>query len=367
MRIDQVVPGLVVHDAISNHVRQVRGALREAGYDSDIWAQWIAPELADEGRPYRQCPDGNAERVLVYHASTHSPMAGWLVERALAGERVVTNYHNVTPPVYFARWLPEATAGMVAAREELRFLAPHARLGIGVSGFNSEELVRTGYRRVVTAPLLVDLEAYHATPDRRTIGRLRREQEAGTRWLFVGRIAPNKCQHDVIAAFALYRRLYDPRARLSLVGGATAPRYLAALHRLAADLDLGGSVEMVDSVSDEVLLSYFATADAFVCLSEHEGFCVPVLEAMELGLPVIAYAAAALPETVADGGLVLGDKDPLVVATAVGELIGDPDRRQAVIDAGRRRAADFSLARTSARMVSVLAAEAGPATATELL
>ena len=118
---------------------------------------------------------------------------------------------------------------------------------------------------------------------RANFNRLRRRRDSGgPQWLFVGRVAPNKCQHDVVAAFALYRRLFEPSARLTLVGGATSVRYLRALQQLVADLGLGESVEVLDNVEFRDLLAYFATADVFVCLSEHEGFCVPVLEAMVL-------------------------------------------------------------------------------------
>ena len=121
----------------------------------------------------------------------------------------------------------------------MRDLAPHTELAIAASEYSETELIDAGYLRTAVSPLLVDLAAYDAAPDSRTVSRLRRRSSAGgVDWLFVGRIAPNKCQHDVIAAFAVYRRLFDPQARLSLIGGASSYRYLRALHRLAQDLEV---------------------------------------------------------------------------------------------------------------------------------
>jgi glycosyltransferase involved in cell wall biosynthesis len=234
-------------------------------------------------------------------------------------------------------------------------LAPVVPLALADSQFNEKELVAAGYARTATAHLLVDLDDYHRRPDGKTLDRLRRQKEdGGARWLFVGRIAPNKCQHDIIGAFAAYRRLFDPLARLTLVGSATAVRYLRALQQLSASLELGDSVTIADSVGFRELLAQFATADVFVCMSEHEGFCVPVLEAMELGVPVVAYDAAAVPETLGGSGVVLGDKDPWVVASAVYDLLGDAGRRDGLVASARSRAQEFSLPVTSAHFLDAI-------------
>jgi len=170
----------------------------------------------------------------------------------------------------------------------------------------------------------------------------------------VGRIAPNKCQHDIVAAFAVYRKLFDPCATLTLVGGATSPRYLRALEELASELDVAEALELRDTISFPQLLAYFHAADVFVCLSEHEGFCVPILEAMELGIPVVAFSAAAVTDTVADAGILLDNKDPLIVACTVDDLLTAGAARDALIEAGRSRAATFSLDLTSKHFVDTV-------------
>lgn len=143
---------------------------------------------------------------------------------------------------------------------------------------------------------------------------------------------------------------------LTLIGGATSPRYLRALHQLAEELGLGDSLECRDATPFSQLLAYFHSSDVFVCLSEHEGFCVPILEAMELGLPVVAYRAAAVTDTVAAAGLLLDDKDPLAVACAVDDLLTDDPRRAAFVAAGRVRAAGFALEHTSERFLDTVSA-----------
>ena len=356
MRVDQLLPVLGVHDAIGAHALQLRRALRSAGYGSDLYADVVSPELAGQVRPWLDGPGRvDDERIVLYHASTHAPLADWLLERGRRGQRIVVDYHNVTPPEYFRRWLPGAAREMAVAREEIGMLAPVAEAALADSAFNAGELVQLGYRSPAVASLLVDLDAYHAEPDRPTADRLERQRDrGGAAWLFVGRIAPNKCQHDVVAAFAVYRRLFDPRARLRLVGGVTAPAYLAAIERMVDRLDLEAAVEIVSGLSENELIAHYLGSDVMVCLSEHEGFCVPLLEAMELGLPIVAHPAAAVAETVGGAATLVADKDPLVVATSVRELLDDEQRRLAHVAAGRARARHFALPVTSAELLGQL-------------
>jgi glycosyltransferase involved in cell wall biosynthesis len=354
MRVDQYLPGFAPHDAIGNHTLQARRILREAGYESDIWAEHILGDLVTQASPYLHDTHRVGEgRILLFHSSTSSPMSAWLRDRAKAGEQVIGHYHNITPGRFFARWEPDISVAMESARSELAMLAPYTPFSFADSSFNEDELVALGYPSTAVCPILVDLDEYHQPPDRKLLDDLRRRRGAGgAQWLFVGRVAPNKCQHDVVGAFAVYRRVFDPRARLTLIGGATSPNYLRAVERLVGELELGDSVEILSGVPLPELLAHWATADVFVCLSEHEGFCVPVVEAMELGVPVVALAAAAVPETLGDAGVLLQSKDPLEVAAAVDQACRPGPARDRMVRAGRRRAATFSLANTSKRFLA---------------
>lgn len=354
MRIDQYLPGFAPHDAIGNHTLQTRRVLRQAGFKSDIWAEHILGNLGSEARPYLEDPRRpGEERVLLYQTSTSSAMASWLRDRANAGEPLIGHYHNITPSQYFARWEPHIATAMDEARQQLAMMAPHVSFSFADSGFNEAELVDIGYQQTVVCPLLVDLEEYHRAPDRSTADRLRRRRDrSGAQWLFVGRLAPNKCQHDVIGAFAVYRRVFDRAARLTLVGGGTSVQYMRALERLVHELELGDSVEILLGVNDSELLAYWSVADVFVCMSEHEGFCVPILEAMELGVPVVAYASTAVPETLGGTGVLLEDKDPLTVAMAVDEACRPGSFRDELVRAGKERAACFTLDKTSKQLLA---------------
>ncbi|HLH47656.1 MAG TPA: glycosyltransferase family 4 protein [Acidimicrobiales bacterium] len=356
MRVDQYLPSYWSHDAIGNHVRQVGRALRVSGIDSDIHAAAVDRRLEREVELWRPVPgERRPDRLILYHLSVDSDMSDWLVEEAKAGQRVLVYYHNITPAPFFEGWLPEVGGGLARARRQMAALAPFVELALAPSHHSLAELEEAGYRATAFCPILVDLDEYYEPADPAVLQDLRRRREGGgADWLFVGRLSPNKCQQDVIAAFAVYRRLFDRRARLTLVGGATVPAYREALVGQAEELEVAGAVTFRDGVTSRELLARYHSADVFVCLSEHEGFGVPLVEAMTVGLPIVAYAAAAVPETVGAAGVLLDDKDPVRVACAVAELLGDPARRRELAAAGQQRAEAFDLDRTSAQLIDLL-------------
>ncbi len=153
---------------------------------------------------------------------------------------------------------------------------------------------------------------------------------------------PHKAHHDVIKALACARRLFDPGARLHLVGRESCPPYAGALRRFASVLGLTDAVEFVGSISPGELAAYYESADVLVCCSDHEGFCAPLLEAMHHRLPVVAYGVAAVPETVLDAGIVLPSKSPVLVATAVERVLADPQLRATLVRAGLERTSAFT-------------------------
>ena len=354
--IHQFIPTFAPRDAIGTHTLHVQRILRGMGVASEIFAEGIVSgSRRGAAHPYRRYARrrSTGERTwLLYQLSTGSAVAEFVQSRP---EPKLVNYHNVTTAELFAPWEPHVAVECREGRRQLLELAPAVDLGIAVSGYNERELKAAGYRRTAVAPVLVDLDAGGVEPDAATAARLRRARDGGgADWLFVGRVAPHKCQHDVVRAFAAYRRLYDPAARLHLVGGAGSHAYVTMLDRYVGALGLGGAVSMPGSVPAEVLLAHFGAADVFVCLSEHEGFCVPVIEAMRLEVAVVAYAAAAVPETVAGAGVLLDDKDPVTVAAAVHRVVADGALRRRLVAAGARRAADFALDRSARRFSEVI-------------
>ncbi len=333
--------------AVGAHALQARRALREQGYESEIFAEHFHPAVAAEGRPYADYGHSVPARrgdVLIYQFAIGSVVADFLLTQR---RTLVVDHHNLTPERYFEVWEPPLVHGITWGRIQLRALAPVTALGLAVSEFNRAELEQAGYARTAVLPILFDPADLDAEVDRPRLEQLRGNKAAGgVDLLFVGRVSPNKCQHDLIKFLAAYRRLYDPKARLHLVGGSSSAAYRAALEAYVDHLDLAGAVFLHGPVSPGALAAHYRAADAFVCLSEHEGFCVPLLEAWHHRLPVVALAAAAVPETVGGAGVLLPAKEPARVAAAVHRVLSDEDLRRALVAAGTARLADFSLERT---------------------
>ena len=331
--VDLLVSELGHYDATSAHTLLLRDLL-----ESDGWSVRLVAErstLSDENAQLLSSWKGDANLTILQHG-IGSAMAEAVIKRR---HPVVVNYHNVTPAEFIEPWEPKEVSGLRWGRVQLHQLAPLAIRGIAVSEFNARELREAGFQDVVVAPVLWECP----------VGRELAASETAT-VLFVGRVAPNKCHEDLISAFAVLRGWW-PELRLVLVGGVSSGSYLAALEGLVDRLGLGDSVVFAGSLSAQELAGWYSGADVFLCLSEHEGFCVPLVEAMAWGVPVVAFGAAAVPETVGDAGVVLGVKDPVAVAVAVDRVLSDDGLREVLIGRGRERAArfDVSVAREAMR------------------
>lgn len=360
-RVDQVIPTIVVRDAVSNHTLEAQRVLRGLGFDSDIYAQNIGVELLGHVRPLSDLArdghhrDAGGGRFLLYQASIGSPTAD--VFAGCTGIKLL-NYHNMTPVAMIGWWEPHLASELELGRAQLAALAPITSLAIAVSAYNEAELKEAGYPRTAVSPFLGDFAA-PAAPDPSVSARLAAEDvsgggKGGTSWLFVAQIAPHKSHHDVIKALAFYRQAYDPHAKLRLIGRESSPRYTAALRQLVVELGLEEAVIFEGTVSEAAKTSHFRHADVFVSCSEHEGFCAPLIEAMHHDLPIVAYGAAAVPETVADGGIVLPSKEPSLVAAAVHRLQDDPELRRELAERARVRAGAFSIEQARARFAEAV-------------
>ncbi|MHB8682637.1 MAG: glycosyltransferase [Acidimicrobiales bacterium] len=354
--LHQLVPSVNPGDATTAHTLQVQEALRQAGYESEVFALAVPPSLEHRVRllPELTGPS-RAGGHLLYQYSTFSELGDWLFGRR---ERAILNYHNITPPRFFRPWNRAYALAMRAGELQLAQLARQGVSAVCVSSYNEADLRARGVSRTAVVPVLVDLAGFDVEPDPATTGMLTRRRHAdsavgaGPVWLFVGTVAPHKAQHELVQALAVYRTVYDPTARLHLVGRVVSKPYAAALERYVHRLGLEDAVEITGGVSHEALVAYYADADVFVSLSHHEGFCVPVLEAMHHGLPVVVRRAGALPETVGRAGLVLDDDSPHGVAAALQRVLADAALRRQLAAAGHTRLGDFSLVRTRPAFVA---------------
>jgi len=348
--VHQFHPTLTPGDAMSDHILALRKRFQGWGYESEAYAVEVKPGLAIEGHSYRELfrlvqPDD----TLVLHFSTGHEVFDELVR--LSARRVLV-FHNVTPAEFFVGINPHAAAHARLGARQLARLAPAIDLAIGVSEFNRRELETAGYEKTAAVPILIDWSRYDVEPDPEVRAVL-----AGvhTRLLFVGRISPHKRQDELIRMLAYYRRCIDPEALLTLVGShRDQPQYYARLKALAETLGLGGAVRFTGSVSLPQLVGYYRASSCFVSLSEHEGFGVPLLESMQLGLPVVALDAAAVGETVDHAAVLLPEKDLAQTAEACALVNEDLGWRAALIDAGRERVKAFDPEKIAERTKKVM-------------
>jgi glycosyltransferase involved in cell wall biosynthesis len=354
-RIDQVVPSFGGRDAIGTHILLLREVLQEMGFESEIWCKGSFPET----RAISKCTDDLSPQMRrgawwLYHLSSGSPVAEQIARRP---EPKLLDYHNVTPGNLFGDWVPWATEEAEAGTKQLEMLAEASFFGFADSGFNALDMKRAGMpkERTIVVPPLFDPGALRTRNAAAPLAERRKERKlGGAEWLFVGRVTPSKAQDDLIRALACYREVFDPTARLHLVGTPMGEDYPRALERYVRRLGLQEAVRITGSVSEEELAGYYASSDVFVCASEHEGFCIPIVEAMSFGLPVVAFDAGAVPETAGTGALIVDDKSPLGLASAVHRVLGDRVLRDRLIGLGRSRSGELSLDRGRKRWAEAI-------------
>ena len=350
MEIHQLVPGLHPGDAISNHALSLRNLLRSWGHESDIYARDVSPAVAHECRPFRTFqPWGDA--ITIYHYSMDFDDMTRLF-MGCAGKRMFI-YHNITPARYMLPYNEAVARACAEGRDRLGELRQSATVVLGDSDFNCRELEEQGFPDPRVLPIMVNFEELDAVSPCAAV--LDKFVDAWSNFLFVGRLSPNKCQHDVIRIFAQYNRFIDRRSRLFLVGTWRGmERYHQELQRLVHDLELDDYVVFTSHVTPAELVAYYHLADLFLCMSEHEGFCVPILEAMHFDVPVLAYHAAAIPGTLGNSGVLATRKEYALVAEMAHAMIADQELRDAILHAQGRRVVDFRAASVAARFRSYI-------------
>lgn len=306
-----MLAGAARRDAITNHALATRTLFRSYGWRSEIFTDPIhtAADLRAETLDYRQWSTVvGREDAAILHYSIDSPAFIFVAERC---PRAAIQYHNITPPHLLWRFSPALAQQCLEGRRVLSSFASMAPQASAVSHFNAEELYELGFPRVTVTGIL-----RQARGPRRA-----RYPVPAPRLLFVGRGAPNKAQHDLILSMAALTQ-QGFQAELRLAGSWGGNRaYREHCERLTTRLGLEERVVFLDSVSDEELRAEYASAAVFVCLSDHEGYCVPLVEALECGVPVVAFAAGAVPETAEGAAILLSDKSPSLVAEAVMALL----------------------------------------------
>ena len=354
MEVYQLVHTLSYGDAISGEALSIKRILQSQGITSEIYCVNVHPKLKNSAKKWGSFEAEVAARaadediLLILHYSLGSPLNR--AYREFKGRRGII-YHNLTPAHWFENYNSRVTEDLISGAKELPELVACSDVVLADSTYNASEI--SEYSNPHVLPLTLDTKKWNISANPGIASVLK--GHGGKNFLHVGRIAPNKCIEDIIKAFYFYHHKIDEESRLWLIGGDIDTEiYSFELRRIVSEFHLKEAVTFVGTVSDEELRAFYENCDAYLCMSEHEGFCVPLVEAMHFGLPVIAYDACAVAETLGDGGILLQQKAPEKVAELMHLLVTDSKIRGELISRGRKRVSAFSEDKFEQRLKQLL-------------
>jgi len=355
MEIHQLLVGASPGDAITNAAIEFRNVLRRV-CRSEVYARFYDPALEGEVLPMkdlaRRQPSKPDDDILLFHSSIGEPeVAALLQERR---ERLVVFHHNISPPDPFEHWDPRLADRLREGRRELAALSRRAMLAIAPSEYNAADLRALGFRNIKVSPLLLEIDRLRGLDAHGPTENHLRENVHGPVVLFVAQLLPHKRTDLLLSAYHALVTYLLPEAHLIVVGTSRLPAYTESLAMLIRELHLPRAW-MTGRVSNEALVAFYRRADAFVTVSDHEGFCAPLVEAMAFDVPVMARRAAAIPETVGDAAVLLPeDAGPLLIAEGMAELLTNSGLRSALVARGRERVAHFSPSAARAQLLAHL-------------
>lgn len=338
MKVIQLLTTVSYGDAVSNDALALHDTLVRAGYDTAVYAENIGKRVPkDVVFPVTELPKLNKKDIIIYHLSTGTDLNFKLTN--MRGRKIII-YHNITPPEFFENYSLSSKILCEDGYRGMKYLSAYADYCIADSEYNKSDLMKAGYQcDIDVLPILIPFDDYKKTPNAEVIEKY--ENDGYTNVLFTGRIAPNKKQEDVIKAFAYYQKYYNEKSRLILVGNYVGmERYYKRLLRYTRELGVK-NVIFPGHIGFDEILAYYKLADVFLCLSQHEGFCVPLVEAMCFDVPVVAYDSSAIASTLGGASILLPKNDPLEAAAAVNYVMTHNEVREKVIKNQRERLSDF--------------------------
>lgn len=347
-KVFQLTHGFRSGDAISNHCLQIREFLEDNGFESPIRAVHLEQMNGVKKFNNSEISDKDA---IIYHYSTGSILTKFAIKHK--GSKLLI-YHNITPASFYYEYDMEFSKNLERGREELKLLKDHFSYSLNDSQFNSNELVNLGFENVGVLPILFQEKLWKLTPDAELCKKF---NDGKKNIVFIGRIAPNKKQDDLLNLIYELKQIYT-NFRLVLCGIADDKKYLEKLGSIVRKLDLSSFVFNAGVASQSQLLSIYQTADLFCSMSEHEGFCVPIVESMFFNVPVLAYNTSAVPETMEKSGILFnskGDKKGLAALTFL--LLTDEELRSKVIQSQKIRRDFFTMTKqkdTYAKIIHLL-------------
>lgn len=349
--LDQLLVGAAPGDAITRSALLLQSELAATG-PANVYSLHIEPGVEDRVLPLAALATRpNATRPLIFHASIGS----WPVHQALDAERrLILVYHNISPPEYYVGYSSEVADDLIRGRWELARLRDRVEISVADSDYNADELRDLGYTDVHVVAPTPDVDRLNRViPDPAMLERIG-TWGPGPLILCVAQQLPHKRVERVIAAVAVLQQEFLADARLAIVGVDRFPKYSAALRAMARTTGLR-EPNFMGRVTDAELSALYLRARAFLTLSEHEGFCVPVVEAMATGVPVVASRRAAIPSTAGDAGILIDDPDdPVLVAGVLHRVLTDTTLRHVLLGRGMSRAKQLSAANSLPRLVQAV-------------
>lgn len=340
--VHQLLPGFIDGDAISNEAVEIQRIIQSWGYESKIFTinKHTSPMVRHLCLDYTEHEKiSNSGNVIIYHHSIGSVLTQYF--KNLPDKKILI-YHNITPDKYFRNINTEKATVLHQGRKQLEDLAGVPDISLADSQYNCQELIDLGYKNTHVLPIILNFKKLAEAPKKKILNKYR---DKLLNFLFVGRITPNKKIEDVIKVFYYFKETVNISSRLFIVGSFVGmERYYDYLRALTLELNLT-NVVFTGHVALPELLAYYKLADVFVCMSEHEGFCIPLVESMYFGIPIVAYRAAAVPYTLGKSGILVDEKDYSKIAELIDVMFTQNGLRQKVIQNQKKRLLDYDISK----------------------
>jgi len=345
IKVHQLVPILAPRDAVGNEVMAIRTILRNQGYSSEIFVERVHPEMSHESKNFFSYKDKFEADILIYHHATSSKLVDAILGTSA---KLVLIYHNLTPEKYFKGINERAVESLKQARNQLKILKDRATIAIGHSDFSSQELHAAGFSNVLTLPFLIDFSSYDVKPLENLISKFKNSVNI----LFVGRFVPHKKIENLLQIFAYYKTCINNNSNLFLIGNYSGTeKYYQWLRYLVSKSGLQ-NVHFVTKADHRSLVTYYKLADVYLSMSEHEGFGVPLVESMYLGVPVIAFKSSAVPSTLGGAGILVGTEKVEDIGEVIDLVANDNTLREKIIHKQKERVNAFDLSKTGSEILS---------------
>ena len=350
MTVYQVVPNLSYGDGVGNDILAIDRILKESGITTKIYAIVVDKKIDSK---ILECFDNvtllKNDDILLYHYAVGSKISSWFKQQRC---KKVIIYHNITPASFYEPYDRGAVEACQQGLKQIKALRSVTDYCIADSCFNKDDLRSYGFKGPIDVlPIIIPFEDYEKTPNANIINKY---SDGMTNIIFTGRIAPNKKQEDIILAFYYYQKFYNSKARLVLVGSYQEnDKYYCRLRNLVDEIKLE-NVIFTGHIRFDAILAYYKTASLFLCMSEHEGFCIPLLEAMKFKLPIIAYDSTAVPETLGKAGICINTKNHLIIAGLMNRVIKDEKIQKVLIENEMERLEYFKYENIKRRFLACL-------------